>query len=60
MPFIISLFPNGHLRFQEWFMHLFRGELRSAYELAEQLLRRAQGLSDRTLLLRLRKEQRRI
>jgi predicted ATPase len=34
-----------------WFMHLFRGELRSAYELAEHLLLRAQRMSDRTLLL---------
>jgi len=34
-----------------WFMHLFRGELRSAYELAQQLLLRAQRMSDQTLLL---------
>jgi len=34
-----------------WVIHLVRAELPKAYELAEQLLRRARRLSDRTLLL---------
>jgi predicted ATPase len=33
-----------------WVVYLLRGELRKAYELAEQLLRRAQGTHDRALL----------
>jgi predicted ATPase len=43
-----ELFPA---LFGMWAMYLVRGELRGAYDLAEQLLRRAQRLSDRTLLL---------
>jgi class 3 adenylate cyclase/predicted ATPase len=34
-----------------WLMHLVRGELRTAYELAEQLLRRAQSAHDPALLM---------
>ena len=34
-----------------WYVHLLRGELRTAYELAEQLLRRAQSAHDPALLL---------
>ena len=34
-----------------WAGYYLRAELRAAYELAEQLLRRAQGANDRTLLL---------
>ena len=43
-----ELFP---VLFGLWVMHLVRGEVRKAYEFAEQLLRRAQRLSDRALLL---------
>ena len=34
-----------------WYVHLLRAELRTAYELAEQLLRRAQSAHDPALLL---------
>jgi tetratricopeptide (TPR) repeat protein len=34
-----------------WLVYLVRGELRTAYELAERLLRRAQGTPDPALLL---------
>ena len=43
-----ELFPA---LFGLWVMHLLRGELRKAYELAEQLLRRAQSAHDPALLL---------
>ena len=43
-----ELFPTLH---GLWVMYLVRGELRRAYELAEQLLRRAQGTDDPALLL---------
>ena len=43
-----ELFPA---LFGLWVMHLLRGELRRAYELAEQLLRRAQSARDPALLL---------
>src|ERR1700693_3284271 len=34
-----------------WTMHFIRGEFRTAFELAEELLRRAQTAQDQTLLL---------
>jgi len=34
-----------------WLTHLFRGEIRTAYELAERLLRRARGAHDPALLM---------
>ena len=43
-----ELFPA---LFGLWAMHFVRGELRTAYELAEELLRRAQGTDDPTLLV---------
>ncbi len=44
----VELFPA---LFGLWIMHLLRGELRTAYELAEQLLRRAQGAHDQAVLV---------
>jgi class 3 adenylate cyclase/predicted ATPase len=43
-----ELFPA---LFGLWALHVVRSELRKAYELAEQLLRRAQGTQDSALLL---------
>ena len=43
-----ELFPA---LFGLWLVYLLRGELRTAYELAEQLLRRAQSAHDPALLL---------
>jgi class 3 adenylate cyclase/predicted ATPase len=44
----VELFPA---LFGLWIMHLLRGELRTALELTEQLLRRAQGAHDQAVLL---------